>query len=165
MADFQEYNEEQVTQILRHALAQQSSSQNLSREQVCEIAAELGVSREDFLIAEQTWLVQQAQNSELAKFDAYKLKKLRDGGLKYAIVNSFLVALNLLVTSPGHLNWSLWVVFGWGLGLALDAWTTYQKDSHEYAKQFEKWQRQQQRDRLTAKITDKVTSTVTEWLR
>jgi 2TM domain len=163
MADF--YNEEQVTQILRHALTKQSSTHNLSREQVCEIATELGVSHADFLAAEQKWLEQQQKNSELAEFDIYKRKNLRDRALKYAIANSFLVSINLFLIDSGHLTWSLWVVLIWGLGLSLDTWTTYHKDSEGYAKQLAKWQRQQQRDRLTAKIADKVTATVTNWLK
>jgi hypothetical protein len=162
MADF--YDEDQVTQILRHALSSRSPNpQKLSREQVGEIAAELGVSREEFLAAEQKWRSQEFQNTELVKFDTYKQQKFRDGVLKYAIVNAFLISINLF--SSGNVTWAVYPLMFWGIGIALDAWATYQKDSSEYAKQFEKWQRKQQRDRLTAKLTDKVTSTVAEWLK
>ncbi|AFY74847.1 hypothetical protein Syn7502_02922 [Synechococcus sp. PCC 7502] len=161
MADF--YDEEQVSQILRHALSSRSSNpQKLSREQVEEIATELGVSREEFLAAEQKWRSQELQNTEFTKFDTYKQRKFRDGFLKYAIVNSFLLGINLF--SSGSITWAVYPLMFWGLGVVLDAWATYQKDSSEYAKQFAKWQRKQQRDRLTAKLTDKVTSTVSEWL-
>ena len=162
MADF--YNEEQVAQILRHALNSRSSNpQQLSREQVYEIASELGVSRSDFLAAEEKWRSQEIQNTELVKFDIYKQQKFRDGILKYAIVNGFLVSINLF--SSGTVNWAVYPLMFWGIAIALDAWSTYQKDSSEYAKQFEKWKRKQQRDLLTAKLTDKVTSTVSEWLK
>lgn len=161
MADF--YDEEQVSQILHHALSRGSELQKLSREQVSEIAAELGVSREEFLAAEQKWLSQQSQNSELVKFNIYKQQKFQDGVLKYVIVNAFLSGINLF--GSGHITWAAYPLMFWGLGIALDAWATYHKNGSGYAKQFEKWQRKQQRDRLTAKLTDKVTSTVSEWLK
>jgi len=162
MADF--YDEEQVAQILHHALSQRNSTpQKLSLEQISEIAAELGVSRADFLVAEQQWRSQELQNTELARFDTFKQRKFRDGVLKYAIVNGFLVTIDLF--SSGHLTWAAYPLMFWGLGIALDAWATYQKNSSEYAKQFGKWQRKQQRDRLTAKLTDKVVSKVSEWLK
>lgn len=162
MADF--YDEEQVAQILRQALNSRSTNpQKLSREQVAEIAAELGVNRADFLAAEQQWLQQQVQNRELAEFDRYKRQSFRDGVLKYVIVNGFFSGISIYNT--GHLGWAAYPLMIWGLGIALDAWATFSKNSSEYAKQFQKWQRKQQRDRLTAKITDKVTSTVSQWLQ
>ncbi|EKB59117.1 2TM domain-containing protein [Bergeyella zoohelcum] len=48
-----------------------------------------------------------------------KLKKFYNHLAVYIVVNTFLVGLNLY-QNPNHL-WCLWVVFGWGLGLALNA--------------------------------------------
>jgi hypothetical protein len=162
MADF--YDEEQVSQILHQALANRSSDPHkLSREQVCEIAADLGVNREEFLEAEESWRSQQLKNKELVKFDTYKQQKFKEGILKFAIVNGFLSSINIY--SGGHITWAAYPLMFWGLGVALDAWATYQKNGSGYAKQFDTWQRKQQRDRLTAKLTDKVASKVTEWLK
>lgn len=41
----------------------------------------------------------------------------------YVLVNGGLILLNL-VTSPGYL-WCLWVVFGWGVGLAAHGYAVY----------------------------------------
>ena len=41
----------------------------------------------------------------------------------YLLVNAGLVALNL-VTSPGY-PWCLWVIFGWGIGLASHGLAVY----------------------------------------
>ncbi len=170
MADF--YDEEQVSQILREALNNRGSNPHkLSREQVSEIALELGVNREEFLAAEQRWRSQQVKNLELAEFNTYKQQKFREGVLKFAIVNTFLSGIDIV--SSGHITWAAYPLMFWGLGVALDAWATYQKNGSGYAKQFDTWQRKQKRDRLTAnltglltaKLTDKVTSKVTEWLK
>ena len=48
-----------------------------------------------------------------------KLKKFYYHLATYVVVNAFLVGLNLYQT-PNNL-WCLWVIFGWGLGLVLNA--------------------------------------------
>ena len=48
---------------------------------------------------------------------------LRRHLLIYLLVNGGLVALNL-VTSPSYL-WSLWAIFGWGIGLAAHGLSVY----------------------------------------
>jgi hypothetical protein len=162
MTDF--YDEEQVSQILRQALTNRSSDPHkLSREQVAEIALELGISPEEFLVAEQKWRSQQLKNVELAQFDVYKQHKFKEGFLKFILVNSFLTGINLL--NSGHITWAAYPIMFWGLGVSLDAWATYQKNGSGYAKQFREWQRHRLTATLTAKLTDKVTSKVSKWLQ
>ena|SRR5579864_4318670 len=58
-----------------------------------------------------------------------RVKQLRDfythAGV-YVCVNIFLLALNLL-TSP-HVLWFYWPLLGWGIGLALHAFTVFGTD-------------------------------------
>lgn len=163
MAEPDFYTEEQVQQLLHHVIARKSNGQNLSREQVYEIASELGISRTEFLASEQEWQQKYVHKQDRQVFDAYKKKKLRESLLKYAIINTFLVASNLITS--GNVSWALYPLLFWGLGMALDSWVTYQPDSEEYEKQFLKWSRQKVRDRITNQITDKVASTVEDWLK
>ncbi len=157
------YTEEQVQQILHKAIARKSQGQDLSRNQVREIAAELGISDADFAIAEQDWLNQSLQDRERVDYDVYRKKKFRDHLLKYALVNAFLIGINLLTS--GSVSWAVYPLLGWGLAVALDAWATYQTDSQEYEKQFQQWLRQQKRSQIAAQITDKVTAKLEEWLK
>ncbi len=161
MPDF--YSEEQVQQILQKALARRASKGDmLTREQVREIAAELGVSAEEFALAERDYLEGQAVDRERQEFDRYKQRRWRDGVLKYAIVNAFLVGINFL--SAGRIDWAIYPILGWGLGIALDTWVTFQRDSEEYRKQFEKWQNSKRRAELTGKIVSQVANKVETWL-
>ncbi len=52
-----------------------------------------------------------------------KLKKFYRHLMMYVLVNAFLVALNLY-QNPDKL-WCLWVIFGWGIGLAMNAISTF----------------------------------------
>jgi len=157
------YSEEQVDQILRYALAKRTNGQNLTKKQVYEIASDMGVSEADFLTAVQEWQSTQVVRKEQVEFDKYKKKSFQSNVLKYAIVNSFLVALNLFTS--GRIGWAIYPLLFWGLAVALDAWVTYQTDSEEYEKQFQKWQRKQKREQLTAQITGKLTTSLEEWLK
>jgi hypothetical protein len=157
------YSEEQVDQILRYALAKRTNGQNLTKQQIYEIASDMGVSEADFLAAVQEWQSKQVVRKEQVEFDKYKKKSFKSNLLKFAIVNSFLVALNLLTS--GHIGWATYPLIFWGLAVALDAWVTYQTDSEEYEKQFQKWMQKQKRDRLTAQITGKLTTSLEEWLK
>ncbi|WP_019498332.1 2TM domain-containing protein [Pseudanabaena sp. PCC 6802] len=161
MPDF--YNEEQVQQILQKAIARKGARQDLTREQVREIASDLGISDADFAIAEQEWLAQSVQDRERVVFDTYRKKKFRDHAIKYALVNAFLIGINLLTS--GNISWAIYPLLGWGLAVALDAWATYQTDSAEYEKQFQQWSRQQKRSLIATQITDKVTAKLEEWLK
>lgn len=157
------YTEEQVQQILHTAIARKSQGQDLSRNQVREIASELGISDADFALAEQDWLNQSIQDHERVEYDIYRKKKFHDGLLKYTLVNAFLIGINLMTS--GNVSWAVYPFLGWGLAVALDAWATYQTDSAEYEKQFQQWSRQQKRSQIAAQITDKVTAKLEEWLK
>jgi hypothetical protein len=147
------YSEEQVDQILRFALAKRTNGQNLTKQQVYEIASDMGVSEADFLASVQEWQSKQSIRKEQVEFDKFKKKSLQSNFLKYAIVNSW------------KIGWAIYPLIFWGLGVALDAWVTYQSESEEYEKQFQKWLRKQKRDQLTAQITGKLTTSLEEWLK
>ncbi|MFN5657253.1 MAG: 2TM domain-containing protein, partial [Pseudanabaena sp.] len=114
------YSEEQVDQILRYALAKRTNGQNLTKQQIYEIASDMGVSEADFLVAIQEWQSQQSVRKERVEFDKYKKKSFQSNLLKYVIVNSFLVALNLFTS--GSIGWAIYPLLFWGLAVALDAW-------------------------------------------
>ncbi|MFN9608219.1 MAG: 2TM domain-containing protein [Pseudanabaena sp.] len=157
------YSEEQVDQILRYALAKRTNGQNLTKQQIYEIASDMGVSEADFLVAIQEWQSQQSVRKERVEFDKYKKKSFQSNLLKYVIVNSCLVALNLFTS--GSIGWAIYPLLFWGLAVALDAWVTYQTDSEEYEKQFQKWMQKQRRDQLTTQIKEKLTTSLEEWLK
>lgn len=136
------YNQEDIQQILNLAIARQADRGELSREQLLEIADELGISTQHLLEAEQEWLVQQEERQKHYEFNVYRRSQLKQRIGKYVIINSFLVGLNLL--TAGALSWSLYILLFWGLGLGLSAWNTYQFQGEEYERAFQKWYRRHQ---------------------
>lgn len=137
------YQQEDIQQILNLAIARQANDGGeFSREQLVEIAAELGISTDTLWEAEQEWLVQQEQRQKHQAFNLYRRNQLKKRAGKYLIVNSFLVGLNLL--TAGALSWSLYILLFWGVWLGVNAWNTYQLDGEEYDRAFQKWYRRYQ---------------------
>ena len=148
------YHQEDIQQILNIAIARQSDGGELSREQLMEIADELGISAENLLEAEQEWLIQQEQRQKHREFNLYRHKQLKKRFGKYLIVNSFLVGLNVL--TAGQLSWSLYILLFWGLGLGLNAWNTYQLEGEEYERAFQTWYRKHQLSQIARSLYSRV---------
>ncbi|HAG82555.1 MAG TPA: hypothetical protein DCL61_15680 [Cyanobacteria bacterium UBA12227] len=144
------YRQEDIQQILNLAIAQEANDGEFSRDQLIEIAAELGISPQRLQEAEQEWLLQQQEQQKRREFDIYRRRHLQKKVGKYVIVNTFLVALNLI--SAGQLSWSLYILLFWGLGLGLKTWNTYQLQGQEYEQAFHKWYRKQQISQFTQSI-------------
>lgn len=153
------YHQEDIQQILNLAIARQSDGGELSREQLVEIAGELGISAETLLQAEQDWLLQQEERQKHREFNLYRHSQLKKRFGKYLIVNLFLVCLNLL--TEGNLSWSLYILLFWGFELALTAWNTYQLQGEDYERAFQGWYRQHQ---LT-QAAQSLYSRINNWLK
>lgn len=150
------YSQEDVQQILNIALAQHpSTSTELSYAQLLEIADELRIAPETLQLAENKWLVQQGANAKSQEFDLYRRSKLQDKVGKYAITNTCLVALNLLMGFGTP--WSLYVLIFWGMGVGLDAWKLfYQRQGEAYDRAFQNWQRKQKIHKSITGLIDKI---------
>lgn len=136
------YNQEEIQQILHLAISKQSYEGDFTREQLLEIAAELEISPENLEVAEQEWLALQGEMQKRQAFNTYRIGRLKKSLGKYAIVNTFLVLLNLV--SAGYLSWSLYILLFWGLGLGLNTWNNFHLQGEEYERAFQQWYRKYQ---------------------
>lgn len=60
-----------------------------------------------------------------AAIKAVKRKReFKNHAMAYVIINAFLVILWYFVTGRGYF-WPGWVMAGWGIGLAFNAWDAY----------------------------------------
>lgn len=147
------YSQDDVQQILQVAIARQAYTEELTRGQMMEIAADLGISPVELQLAEQEWIAHRQEMQERQAFNLYRQGQFRQHLIKYLIVNIFLVVLDLFTS--GGVTWSTYVVLGWGLGLALDAWKTYQTDSDDHENAFQNWRRKRQIKRTVNTFLDR----------
>ena len=153
------YQQEDIQQILNIAIARQADGGELTREQLVEIAAELGISTDSLIQAEQEWLLQKQERQKHHEFNLYRRSRFKKRLVKYVIVNSFLMGLNLLTV--GYLSWSLYILLFWSLGLGFNAWNTFQLEGEDYERAFEKWYRQHQ----LAQVARSLYTRINTWLK
>lgn len=136
------YRQEDIQQILQIAIARQTNDDEFSRDQLVEIAAELEISPETLLAAEQDWVTRKGEIEKRQQFNLCRRNQFQHKLGKYAIVNTFLILINLV--SAGALSWSLYIALFWGLGLAMSGWKIYRPSQDEYEQAFQIWLRKNQ---------------------
>lgn len=131
------YSPEDIQQILNIAIARHHSDEELTRQQLWEIASEMDISNAIIKSAEKDWLEKKVVDRQRHAFDVYRRQNFQQKLTKYAIVNTFLISLNLI--AAGTLSWSLYILLFWGLGVALNGWKAYQSKGDAYDKAFQRW--------------------------
>ena len=131
------YSQEDIQQILQLAIATHHTEEELSRQQLWEIASELDIDNATIQTAERNWLEKKAIDRQRQAFNLYRRERFKQKLTKYAIVNIFLVSFNFV--AAGTLTWSLYVLLFWGLGVALNGWRAYQSKGEEYERAFQRW--------------------------
>ncbi|MHC5744476.1 MAG: 2TM domain-containing protein [Nostoc sp.] len=133
------YDSEDVEQILQKALTRKDKGE-FSREQLLEMASELGISSNILEATEQKWLAQQEEKRLRHKFNTFRRRAFWTHFVSFLAVNLFLILLNLII-SPSYF-WAIFPVLGWGLGLFFHWWSVYQSKSEDYEIAFQKWRTQ-----------------------
>ncbi|MGF1491958.1 MAG: 2TM domain-containing protein [Microcoleaceae cyanobacterium] len=138
----QSYIQQDAQEILQIAFAKREEEGELSRLQLMEIATELGISTQDLTAAEQEWSIRKQRAEERQMFNTYRRQKLQQDLVKYGIVGTFLLLLNLVTT--GGFGFALSILLVWGLFLSLGAWRTYQTEGEAYEKALSRWRLKQE---------------------
>ncbi|MBE9079920.1 2TM domain-containing protein [Romeria aff. gracilis LEGE 07310] len=137
------YASEDAQQILQIAIAKETESGELSRSQLVEIAAELGIASETLFSAEREWLSLKGEAAEQFVFNQQRKQKFQHHLVRYGIVNGFLLLLNLLTPIGWLWSLTLFVFIVWSMILALHGWKAYQLSGYRYQTEFENWRRRQ----------------------
>ena len=116
------YSQEEVTEILKRALRQQSMRGNqLSHAELVEMASEVGIDREsleaataDLAQSRESELVQSSEARELAEERARRFTKFVSSLFTFLVIG---VALFFLARNTGG-NWFVYPVIGFSIALA-----------------------------------------------
>ena len=135
------YHSDEVEQILQRALTLQQEN-TVSREQLAEMATELGISPENLAFAEQEWLAQRQEEQERQAYNTVRRRRFRSHLVPFLAVNTFLSLINTL-TGVNHF-WAVYPLLGWGLGLFFHGWNAYKTEGEGYDRQFQRWRQRQQ---------------------
>ncbi|OKH17604.1 2TM domain-containing protein [[Limnothrix rosea] IAM M-220] len=136
------YQVEDIQEILQLAIARREEDSELTRTQLEEIAADLGIPQTDLVVAEETWRSQKIVNQKKQEFNQHRRHLLKNKTTRFAIINAFLLGLNTL--GAGHPSWSLYILLIWGLFFSLKSWQLWQTSGENYETEFQRWDRKTQ---------------------
>lgn len=120
----EKYSNDEMERILQRALSRRSQSGNVSREQLIEVGRELGLSEHELLKAIDDEFRYDAFDEAKEEVIEKERREWREHFLWYLGVNAVLLCLNL-VQEDGRLTWALGITFGWGIGVAAHAISTF----------------------------------------
>lgn len=124
------YSSDDVQKILQLAMARKQE-EYFSKEQISEMATELGISAELLKSAEQEWLTQTKVEKEEQARRKIKRRGFRAHLISYVAVNVFLIILNLATTPRDF--WVIYPLSGWGLGLFMHSMTLHQGKANSHS--------------------------------
>jgi hypothetical protein len=95
------YDREDIQQILNLAIARQADRENseFSRDQLIEIATELGIPRESLQAAEREWQERQHIDRRHQEFNLYRHQQFQHKSGKYLIISGFSAPLTFSVAA------------------------------------------------------------------
>jgi hypothetical protein len=131
------YSSEDIQHIIQIALARKGEDDELTRQQLWEIADELDIDLPTIQAAENQWLQSKTVSQKRQAFDLFLRDRFKQKSVKYLIVNGFFLSLNFLTT--GGLSWSLYILLFWSGGLAHSWWKTFHCKDEEYERAFQRW--------------------------
>lgn len=140
----QHFTEAEANAILRKAVERQPMGDEMSREQLESIAAEIGISPEALARAEDEWREEQSALSLRREFDAERRGEFRRRLMSYLAVNGFLFLVNVFTA---RFPWVIFSVLGWGLAIFFDAVRTFQ-NGPETDRAFQQWLEERERAAL-----------------
>lgn len=131
------YTTEDIQHILQIAIARQGEDDQLTRQQLWEIAEELDLDRQTIQAAETDWLQLKTIQQKHQAFDRYRYSRFKEKAIKYLIVNSCLITFNFLILN--FAPWSIFILLVWSPALALNAWNTFYLRGEAYERAFQRW--------------------------
>ncbi len=138
------FQEDEAEQILRIAASKSSLDGALSREQLMATAAELGISAEAVMEAEEQVSRQRRESAlqatEQAGYARYRSRKMRDFYGQFA---TYCIVVALLFRVSEGESWWFWMTGLWGLAVLKDGFRAFGPSLFAGEDAFEKWKRRQ----------------------
>ncbi len=120
----EQYSLADVQQILKQASIFEQEN-TITREQLLEIASEVGISSATLHQAEKAWLLKQKTNQLKSIQRSRRQMGFKLHLIPYLIISIFLIFLNLKTTPRYY--WSVFPISGWGLGVIIHGVCIYNK--------------------------------------
>lgn len=143
------YSNEDVQGILNLAIARQAEAGELTRQQLFEIADELGLSTQEIQRAEDEWRLMRNEPRDREAFCRYRRVQFRQHAIRYALMGSFAILSLGVLFQLGTPAWGLIFLsvgpgvffFVWTIALLLDGLSALQTEGDSFERRYQLWKR------------------------
>lgn len=132
-------SDEDVDGILMLALRRQGREENDLRGRLRAAAEEIGISESELAEAEIEYAKTKHDKADFHEFRRRQVRDFREHFFTYLLVNTFLVSIDFI--SDQKIEWAMWPILGWGIGLAFHAWGSLNSGSDSFLEEFENYKR------------------------
>ena len=138
----QQYTHEEAEEILQLAVRQELDQPDglgtggVSEETLLRMATELGLSPEVVRTSALRYRERRFDVEDRRLFNQHRRGEWMSHMISYTVVNAFMMALDFWLTR--RLTWSIFPLFGWGIGMAIHTGQTF-INTDETEAEFEKW--------------------------
>lgn len=134
-----EYSHEDGEEILRRAIAIDAMEAR-AKDVVRRTAEELGLSPEAVEQAEREYFAEKRKEAEVQEFVKHQRASFYSHLGSYLIINAFLFFLDF--AGDHSISWAYYPLFGWGIGIAFHAMSTFNSRGEDFQQEFEAWKKQ-----------------------
>jgi len=146
MADGRLNDDRDVEQILKLAVRNAGFTDEDALRQRLQLAGhELGLTDKQIAAAEEQYYRDQEEQQLKKEFQSDALHEFWEHLWSYVIVNAGMIGFD--VFKDGTLNWAMWPLIGWGIGLAFHAYGVFFPGKQDYEKEFSRWKQKRGRRR------------------
>lgn len=136
----QHFTEEQANAILRRAVERMPMKDEMSRDQLEKIAAEIGVTPESLRKAEEDWEAEELDRVDRKAYVASRRRGFVKHAAVFLIVNLFLFFLaDASHGEPGFVEIFFSSIIGWGTGLAVHGALALRTRGEDFDSRFTRW--------------------------
>ena len=131
-----EYSDGEVQEILKRAAAI-DGNRDFSRHVLEQTAAELGISKEAVVRAEAEYAAQVTTQAEIEAYKRHRRAGFYQHLASYISINLFMIGIWWM--TGAKYPWFIWVILGWGIGIALNAISAWSTTGDEFERGLEEW--------------------------
>lgn len=152
------YTQEEANEILRRAVERAPMKDEMSREQLESVAAEIGVSPEALRKAEDEWIAERADKADRIAFAAGR----RLGFYKHFAAYALVTLMVAIVSAGDHdsdgIVPAMVLALMWGIGIVFHALSAFSTHGGDYDSKYTQWRIERRAHEIAARELDRIPS-------
>jgi hypothetical protein len=152
------YTQEEANEILRRAVERAPLKDEMSREQLESVAAEIGVSPEALRKAEDEWIAERSDKADRLAFAAGRRLRFYKHLTAYVMLTLMIAVVSLGNPDPEGPVPAMAFALMWGILVICHALTAFSTHGDNYDSKYTRWRINRRAHELAARELDRISA-------